>query len=182
MSGKMIVYVGCMYSGKSKSLIKELRNSGPSVTAFKPVIDSRYAEGEIASHDGDLFPANQVDTGVSGLEDILSKSRQYDVIGIDECQFFDFGLLGICDYLVSKGKTLLCAGLDLDYKGRPFGPMPGLMALAEKVHKIAGECSCGAPATRTWKRQVSEGKLIEVGSHDLYEARCRKCWERPRES
>ena len=179
----MIVFVGCMYSGKSTRLIQSLiERETRSVIAFKPMIDSRYSSDKIATHNGLTYPAFPVDTGPAGLEEILAKSRNYDVLGIDEGQFFDFGLIGICDYLMSKGKTVLCAGLDLDYRGRPFGPMPGMMALAEEVHKIKGTCKCSAPATRTWKRQTGEGKLIEVGSHDLYEARCRMCWERPRES
>jgi thymidine kinase len=169
------VIAGCMYAGKTTELVRRL--SGMEAVAFKPSIDNRYHDTHIATHDGVTFPATSISTSSSGLDSILERSRGMKIVGIDECQFLPDALVLVVNVLADRGTRVICSGLDLDYKGQPFGPMPHLMAIADSVKKITAKCKCGARANRTYKL-TRNTELIEVGSHGVYEARCRTCWSR----
>jgi thymidine kinase len=175
--GWLEVICGSMYSGKSEELIRRLRRAQIArqrVQIFKPAIDSRYSDLEIVSHSAMRIPSEVV--GSSG--EILEKTdTRTEVIGIDEAQFFDAGLVDACNRLADAGKRVLVAGLDKDYLGRPFDPMPALMAVAEDVTKTLAICvRCGAPANNT-QRLVASSERVVVGGTGLYEARCRRCFE-----
>jgi thymidine kinase len=175
--GWIEVICGSMYSGKSEELIRRLRRAQIArqrVQIFKPAIDSRYSDPEIVSHSAMRIPSEVV--GSSGQ--ILEKTdTRTEVIGIDEGQFFDAGLVDACNRLADAGKRVLVAGLDKDYLGRPFDPMPALMAIAEDVTKTLAICvRCGAPANNT-QRLVASRERVVVGATGLYEARCRRCFE-----
>jgi len=169
------VIAGCMYAGKTTELVRRL--IGVEAIAFKPSIDTRYHETHLATHDGATFPAINVPTSTAGLDVILEKSKGAKVVGIDECQFFPDSLVLVVNVLADQGVRVICSGLDLDYKGQPFGPMPALLAVADRVTKINAKCKCGVKANRTYKLSRSSD-LIEVGSHGVYEARCRTCWSK----
>jgi thymidine kinase len=167
------VIAGCMYAGKTSELVRRL--SGIEAVAFKPSIDARYHDTHLATHDGVTFPAITIPTSSSGLDMILERAKGVKVVGIDECQFLPESLVLVVNVLADRGVRVICSGLDLDYKGQPFGPMPALMAIADSVKKITAKCKCGARANRTYKL-TRNTELIEVGSHGVYEARCRTCW------
>jgi thymidine kinase len=172
--GWIEVIVGGMFSGKTEELIKQVRRAviaRQKTQTFKPRIDSRYSETDVASHDNNklaAFPVNEardilplIDSGTS-------------VVAIDEGQFFSDELIDIANSLADAGKRVIIAGLDTDWRGRPFGPMPHLMAIAEVVHKQQAICRvCGAAASRT-QRVVAAQEDILVGSTEAYEARCRQ--------
>jgi thymidine kinase len=174
-----------MFSGKSEELIRRLRRAVIArqvVQVFKPKIDNRYAEDQVRSHSGNGFDA----TPVTCSEDILSLVKaETTVVGIDEAQFFDADVVRVAQHLANEGKRVICAGLDLDFRGEPFGPMPTLLAIAERVDKLTAICMVsGEPATRT--QRLINGKpanyddpIILVGASDTYEARSRKCHEVP---
>lgn len=180
-SGWIEVITGSMYCGKSEELIRRVRRAKiakQQVQVFKPTIDDRYHKANVASHNGDQLEAISIDHA----EEILKKiNRDVDVIAIDEANFFDQRLIGVCEHLADQGFRVIVAGLDRDFRGQPFGPMPELMALAEYIDKLHAICvQCGNPASRT--QRLIEGRpaqyddpIILVGANDVYEARCRKC-------
>jgi thymidine kinase len=185
--GWIEVVVGPMFSGKSEELIRRLRRAEIArqrVQIFKPAIDSRYAANEIVSHSGLGIPSDNV----SKASEIMEKlSPRTEVIGIDEAQFLGDEVVDVCTKLANLGKRVIVAGLDTDYRGRPFEPMPRLLAIAEEITKllaIAEEITkllaicvrCGNPAVHT-QRLVESEELIVVGAMGAYEARCRRCFE-----
>jgi len=175
-SGWIEVIVGSMYSGKTEELIRRLRRAQIArqrVEIFKPVIDDRYAMDQIVSHSELRIPSR----AVRKAEDVLRWAHEAQVIGIDEGQFLGAGLVAVCEKLARQGKRVIVAGLDQDYMGKPFEPMPQLLAVAEFITKTLAICMvCGAPANRTY-RKVARGGRVVVGGADLYEARCRRCFE-----
>ena len=173
-TGWIEVIAGCMFSGKTEELIRRLRRAKIAklnVKIFKPTIDTRYSEKEIVSHSEQTLPSIVVDSP----KKILELSEDAQVIGIDEAQFFSNELITVCNQLADKGKRVIVAGLDQDYKGVPFEPMPQLLAIAEYITKTLAICvECGNPADRT-QRKVHSANRVLVGAADSYEARCRKC-------
>ncbi len=172
-TGWIEVIAGCMFSGKTEELIRRLRRAmiaRQEVKIFKPKIDTRYSEDEIVSHNSQALPSEIVENS----SEILEKVGNAQVIGIDEAQFFDAGIVDVCNKLADEGKRVIVAGLDQDYKGKPFEPMPQLLAVAEYITKTLAICViCGNPADRTQRKVVSKDRVL-VGAADLYEARCRK--------
>jgi len=175
-TGWIEVIVGSMYSGKTEELIRRLRRAQIArqrVEIFKPAIDNRYSTDAIVSHSELRIPSR----AVRRARDILRHAHEAQVIGIDEGQFLGRELLGVCEQLARRGKRVIVAGLDQDYRGRPFEPMPQLLAVAEYITKTLAICMvCGAPANRTY-RKLKRGGRVVVGGSDLYEARCRRCFE-----
>lgn len=169
------VICGPMFSGKSEELIRRLRRAQIArqrVQIFKPAIDDRYSADCIVSHSELSLQATVVKSAGEILE--LLDDR-VEVVGIDEVQFFDSDIIRICDKLANLGKRVIVAGLDTDYRGIPFDPVPHLMAIADYVTKTLAVCHrCGAPASRT-QRVSASGDLVLVGAVDCYEARCRRC-------
>lgn len=166
-----------MFSGKSEELIRRLRRAKIArrrVEVFKPRIDDRYHNTAIASHSEYTIDAMAID----GAQDILRiLDDRTEVVGIDEAQFFDPDIVGVCEKLANQGKRVIVAGLDQDYLGQPFEPVPQIMAIAEYVTKTLAVCiRCGAPANRTQRLIASEERVV-VGATDSYEARCRRCFE-----
>src|SRR5262252_114231 len=175
--GWIEVVVGPMFSGKSEELIRRLRRAEIArqrVQIFKPAIDERYAVNEIISHSGLGIPSDNV----SKAEEVIGKVQpRTEVIGIDEAQFLGEGIVDVCTQLANLGKRVIVAGLDTDYLGRPFEPMPRLLAMAEEITKLLAICvRCGNPAVHT-QRLVESDELIVVGAQGAYEARCRRCFE-----
>ncbi len=173
-TGWIEVIAGCMFSGKTEELIRRLRRAKiakQNVKIFKPDIDTRYSEREIISHSEQSLPSELI----SDANEILKLSEDAQVIGIDEAQFFSEDLTKVCDELANQGKRVIIAGLDQDYRGVPFDPMPQLLAIAEYITKTLAICVvCGNPADKTQRKTVSSERVI-VGASDIYEARCRKC-------
>lgn len=177
-----------MFSGKSEELIRRVKRAviaRRGVQVFKPVMDDRYGVEVVRSHDGDSFAARPVR---SSAEIPALVAPETTVVGIDEVQFFDAGIVDLVRELVAGGRRVICAGLDLDFRGEPFGPVPVLLALAERVDKLEAICVvCGEPATRT-QRIVNgvpafwDEPIIVIGAKEAYEARCRTCHEVPRRS
>ena len=175
--GWIEVIVGPMFSGKSEELIRRLRRAEIArqrVQIFKPVIDQRYSNGEIKSHSGLGISSDLV----SAAADVLSKVEpRTEVVGIDEGQFLGEELVEVCTRLADMGKRVIVTGLDTDFLGRPFHPMPRLLAVAEEITKLLAICvRCGNPAVHT-QRLVASEELIVVGAGGMYEARCRRCFE-----
>ena len=181
--GRVELICGSMFSGKTEELIRRLRRAviaKQKVQVFKPLIDTRYHEGQVTSHNGMGFDARPVDSAGGILEDLAPDTT---VVAIDEVQFFDPAVIGICDLLAEQGKRVICAGLDTDFRGMPFGPMPDLMARAELVDKLHAICVvCGEEASRT--QRLIDGQparfddpVVLVGAAEVYEARCRQCHE-----
>lgn len=171
------VICGPMFSGKSEELIRRLRRARIArqrVQVFKPRIDDRYAADRIVSHSEQSLEA----LVVRDVEDIRKRlDDRTEVIGIDEVQFFDKTIVDLCERQANMGRRVIVAGLDLDYRGVPFDPVPQLMAIAEYVTKTLAVCHrCGAPASRTQRIVASEERIV-VGALDAYEARCRRCFE-----
>jgi thymidine kinase len=181
--GWIEVICGSMFSGKTEELIRRVKRAQiahQKVQVFKPSIDVRYSTGQVASHNGALHTAVTV-TGSEEVEALVEPDT--NVVAIDEAQFFDEGVVALCDRLAHDGVRVIVAGLDLDFRGEPFGPMPRLMAEAEMVDKLQAICvECGAPASRT-QRMIDgqpaayDDPIIMVGARDYYEARCRHCHE-----
>jgi thymidine kinase len=179
--GYIEVVIGPMYSGKSEELIRRLKRAKiakQNVIVFKPGIDDRYSKDDVVSHSGYAINAVAIQKS-SQIYDYIQNDTQ--VVGIDEVQFFDDEIVDIAIDLANKGIRVIAAGLDMDFKGEPFGPTPRLLAVAEFVDKIQAICSvCGQPATRS--QRLIDGKpakydapIIQVGAVESYEARCRKC-------
>jgi thymidine kinase len=177
--GWIEVICGSMFSGKSEELIRRLRRAiiaRQRVQIFKPAIDQRYSEGEIVSHSEMRLPSVAVSSSAELLEKL---DHRTEVVGVDEAQFFDAAVVGACERMADQGKRVIVAGLDKDYRGAPFEPMPSLMAIAEDVTKTLAVCMrCGSPANNTQRLVESEERVV-VGAQGLYEARCRRCFEPP---
>lgn len=177
--GWIEVICGSMFSGKSEELIRRLRRAQIArqrVQIFKPKLDDRYAEDHIVSH-SEMKIKSQLVTNAREILDLLDGRTQ--VIGVDEGQFFDLELVGVCNQLADSGKRVIVAGLDQDFRGRPFDPMPQLLSIAEYITKTLAICvRCGAPANRTQRLVESSDRLL-VGAGGAYEARCRLCFEPP---
>lgn len=180
-TGWIEVIAGCMFSGKTEELIRRLRRAKiakQTVKIFKPKIDVRYSSSEIVSHSEQSLPSILVETPA----EILELAANAQVIGIDEAQFFSNELVDVCNKLANDGKRVIIAGLDMDYKGIPFEPMPQLLAIAEYITKTLAICvNCGNPADKTQRKIVSAERVL-VGAADSYEARCRKCHYIPEEN
>lgn len=175
-SGHIEVITGCMFSGKSEELIRRLNRAliaRQRVQVFKPAADSRSVG--VASRDHRALDAY----GVPGSQELRQQVRfGTQVVGIDEAQFFDESLVAVCNDLAFLGVRVIVAGLDMDFRGEPFGPVPGLMAIAEYVDKVHAICvRCGAPATYS-QRIAGGSEQVQVGDADSYEARCRRCFQR----
>lgn len=173
--GWIEVICGSMFSGKTEELIRRLKRAKiakQSVEIFKPSIDTRYDEENVVSHD-----ENQIkSTPVASSSNILLLSSEVDVIGIDEAQFFDSGLPDVCSQLANRGVRVVIAGLDMDFKGKPFGPLPDLMANAEFVTKVHAICvDCGNLAQYSYRIATSDKRVL-LGETDVYEPLCRKCF------
>jgi len=166
-----------MFSGKSEELIRRLRRAAIArqrLQVFKPALDTRYSDGEVVSHSNWRIPSQAVQRSAD-LLDLLDPRTE--VVGIDEAQFFDTELGRICRHIADLGKRVIVAGLDMDYRGVPFGPMPELLAIAEEVQKVTAICArCGAPASYT-QRLIESDVQVVVGATGVYEARCRRCHE-----
>ena len=179
-SGWIEVICGSMFSGKTEELIRRLRRAQIAkmqTIIFKPRIDSRDSDTHIVSHNQLKLESHIVDSPL----DILTLSINAAVVAIDEAQFFDNSILDICKTLANQGKRVVVAGLDTDYRGIPFGPMPHLMCEADYLDKLRAICvQCGNPATYT-QRTSADAEQIVVGELDKYEARCRNCYEPPGE-
>jgi thymidine kinase len=177
--GWIEVVTGCMFSGKTEELIRRLRRAEiarQKVSIFKPKIDVRYSIEHLVSHSQLKIEANLI----SDPKEILELAKDAQVIGIDECQFFDNSLVQVCEKLAYEGKRVICAGLDQDYRGIPFEPMPQLLAVAEYITKTLAICVvCGNPADRT-QRKTTNSERVVVGADEIYEARCRRCFQPPK--
>ena len=175
--GWIEVIVGCMFSGKSEELIRRLRRAQIArqrVQIFKPIVDTRFSDDHIVSHSDMRIQSEAVATSRLLLERVGTDA---EVVGIDEGQFFDLELPMVCNTLADRGVRVIVAGLDQDYLGKPFDPMPQLLAIAEYITKTHAICVvCGNPASHT-QRLVASGDRVLVGASGLYEARCRACFD-----
>ncbi len=174
-SGWIEVICGSMFSGKTEELIRRLKRAkiaNQKVEIFKPKIDTRYDVQKVVSHDENFILAVPIDNSLKLLEMVDG----IGVVGIDEAQFFDSDLPDVCQQLALQGKRVIVAGLDMDFKGRPFGPMPNLLSVAEYITKVHAICQhCGNLATHSY-RLASEGSTVMLGEKNSYEARCRTCY------
>ncbi len=179
-AGWIEVITGGMFSGKSEELIRRLRRARIArqrVQAFKPSIDDRFSASEIVSHDRSRVDSEPVDD-LSALRRALHPDTQ--VIGIDEAQFLGPGLVEFCEEMAGQGRRVIVAGLDMDYRGEPFEPMPNLLSVAEEITKTHAVCLvCGAPALYS-QRIVEGGERVMVGAEEVYEPRCREHFDRPK--
>lgn len=175
--GWIEVITGSMFSGKTEELIRRLKRAKiarQKVEIFKPRIDNRYAEDAVVSHDDNSITSTSVDIS----SNILLLVSEVDVVGIDEAQFFDSGLTAVCNTLANQGIRVIVAGLDIDYKGLPFGPMPSLLSVAEYVTKVHAICvQCGNLAHHSHRITDSE-KQVMLGSQEQYEPLCRVCFNK----
>jgi thymidine kinase len=175
--GWIEVIVGSMFSGKSEELIRRLRRAQiarQQVQIFKPALDTRYADDHIVSHSEMRIPSCPVKSARELLDTVAPGT---EVVGIDEGQFFDAELPAICNTLADRGKRVIVAGLDQDYLGKPFEPMPQLLAIAEYITKTLAICMvCGNPANHTQRLVASEDRVL-LGAQGTYEARCRRCFD-----
>jgi thymidine kinase len=175
--GWIEVITGSMFSGKTEELIRRLKRARiarQKVEIFKPRIEVRYSKEDVVSHDENSIQGTPVDSA----SDILLLVGGVEVVGIDEAQFFDDGLVDVCNQLAYGGVRVIVAGLDMDFRGMPFGPIPKLLAIAEYVTKVHAICvRCGSLAQFT-HRLSEEDKLIVLGVTDLYEPLCRTCYEK----
>lgn len=166
---------GSMFSGKTEELIRRLKRvkiAEQKVEIFKPAHDTRYSVTDVVSHDARAILSKPV----AHPDEILKVDNAIDVIGIDEAQFFDQRLTAVCEELALRGHRVIVAGLDMDFRGQPFGPMPELLAVAEYITKLHAICShCGNLATHTY-RLTTDAETVVLGEKDIYEARCRYCF------
>ncbi|MCC8019568.1 MAG: thymidine kinase [Rikenellaceae bacterium] len=174
--GWVEVICGSMFSGKTEELIRRLKRANfanQRVEIFKPRLDVRYSEEEVVSHDANAIRSTPVDTA----RNILLMTGDVDVVGIDEAQFFDEGIVDVCDTLARSGVRVIVAGLDTDYTGKPFGPMPALMAKAEYVTKVHAVCMrCGNLANHS--HRITDGdQLVMLGEKESYQPLCRHCFD-----
>ncbi|MFA6947187.1 MAG: thymidine kinase [Pedobacter sp.] len=175
LNGSIEVICGSMFSGKTEELIRRLRRAQIAklkVEIFKPKTDTRYDENSVVSHDLNSIQSTPVENAAS----ILLLGGDTEVVGIDEAQFFDDELPDVCNKLANRGIRVIIAGLDMDFQGKPFGPMPELMSIAEVVNKVHAVClQCGGPATYSYRTVPSESKIL-LGEKESYEPRCRTCF------
>ena len=175
--GRIEVICGSMFSGKTEELIRRMKRAQfahQKVAIFKPAIDTRYSDDDVVTHEGVAIPSTPVDNSSS----ILLLGHDCDVIGIDEAQFFDENLVAVCNELASNGVRVIIAGLDMDFRGVPFGPMPALCAIADDVSKVHAICvSCGALAYVS-HRKVQDEKRVLLGEVNEYEPLCRVCYQK----
>ncbi|ASU35674.1 thymidine kinase [Mucilaginibacter xinganensis] len=175
LGGSIEVVCGSMFSGKTEELIRRLNRAKIArlkVEIFSPKADTRYDENALVSHNATSIPSTPVENASS----ILLLASDVHVIGIDEAQFFDEELPDVCNILANKGIRVIVAGLDMDFKGRPFGPMPAIMAMAESVTKLHAVCvRCGNPALYSYRLLPDENQVM-LGEKESYEPRCRSCY------
>lgn len=175
--GRIEVVCGSMFSGKTEELIRRMKRAKfakQKVEIFKPSLDTRYSEEDVVSHDKNTIRSTPIDS--SGA--ILLLASDIDVVGIDEAQFFDDGLVEVCNQLANNGVRVIVAGLDMDYKGIPFGSIPALCAIADEVTKVHAICvKCGALAYVS-HRLIHNDKRVLLGEKDEYEPLCRECYQR----
>lgn len=175
--GRIEVICGSMFSGKTEELIRRLKRASfakQRVEIFKPSIDTRYSEEKVVSHDSNSIQSTPVDSSGS----ILLFTSEIDVVGIDEAQFFDEGLVDVCNELANNGVRVIIAGLDMDYKGIPFGPIPALCAIADEVTKVHAICvRCGDLAYIS-HRTIANDKRVLLGEKAEYEPLCRRCYQK----
>ena len=175
-SGRIEVVCGSMFSGKTEELIRRLKRAKfarQRVEIYKPAIDTRYSSEEVVSHDSNSISSTPVDSARS----ILLLASEAQVVGIDEAQFFDDSLVEVCNELARMGKRVIVAGLDMDFKGEPFGPMPALMAVAEEVTKVHAICvRCGNLAYVSHRKVANEHRVM-LGEKEEYEPLCRECYK-----
>lgn len=173
--GSVEVIVGSMFSGKTEELIRRLRRAmfaSLKVEIFKPAVDTRYSEDKVVSHDEKSI----MSTPVENASSILLLSSGVEVVGIDEAQFFDNSLIEVCTMLADNGTRVIVAGLDMDFSGKPFGPIPALMAVSEYVTKVHAICvRCGNLANYS-HRKIKSDKVVVLGEKDIYEPLCRSCY------
>lgn len=173
--GWIEVICGSMFSGKTEELIRRLKRAiiaNKQVEIFKPEIDTRYDDEEVVSHDQNKIRS----TPVSHSENILLLADGIEVIGIDEAQFFDSELINVCEKLAKRGSRVIIAGLDMDFQGQPFGPMPQLLSIADYITKVHAICMvCGDIAVHSYRKVPDESKVL-LGEKESYEPRCRKCF------
>lgn len=173
--GSIEVICGSMFSGKTEELIRRLKRANYArlkVEIFKPAIDVRYSETEIVSHDSHSIHSTPVDNSAS----IVLLTGDVDVVGIDEAQFFDDGLVAVCNQLANQGIRVIIAGLDMDYRGEPFGPIPALCAIADDVQKVHAICvSCGSTANYSHRTAEDENRVF-LGEKNEYQPLCRTCY------
>lgn len=166
-----------MFSGKTEELIRRLKRAKfarQRVEIFKPAIDTRYSEAEVVTHEGQAIASTPIDSSAS----ILLFTSEIDVVGIDEAQFFDSGLVDVCNQLANDGVRVIIAGLDMDFRGNPFGPMPALCAIADEVSKVHAICvKCGQLASFS-HRTVKNDKQVMLGETAEYEPLCRECYQK----
>lgn len=178
-SGCIEVVCGSMFSGKTEELIRRLRRAqfaNQKIALFKPTVDNRYSDVEVVSHDFHKLTS----TPIKDPADMLKVGPEVKVVGVDEAQFFDGSLVEVCQTLANRGVRVIVAGLDMDYLGQPFGPMPRLMAVAEDVQKVHAICvKCGALATFSHRLSKSQD-LVLLGEKDIYEPLCRDCFNAAR--
>ena len=174
-AGSIEVICGSMFSGKTEELIRRMKRAQfakQSIKIYKPCIDVRYSEEDVVSHDAHSIPSTPIDTPAKMLDMI----GQVEVIGIDEAQFFDGSIVEVVQTLANNGIRVIIAGLDTDFLGKPFGPMPALMAVAEDIQKVHAICvKCGSPANHSHRLSKSN-ELVVLGETDIYEPLCRHCY------
>ncbi|MBQ7191572.1 MAG: thymidine kinase [Paludibacteraceae bacterium] len=177
--GSIEVVCGSMFSGKTEELIRRMKRAQfakQRVEIFKPSIDVRYSEQDVVSHDHNVITSTPVESSQS----ILLLANDIEVVGIDEAQFFDMGIIDVCNQLANRGVRVIVAGLDMDFKGVPFGPIPALMAIADDVYKTHAICvQCGDLAYVS-HRLVNSDKRVLLGETESYEPLCRTCYEKAR--
>jgi len=179
-TGWIEVVCGSMFSGKTEELIRRVRRAQiarQKVELFKPQIDTRYSKDEIVSHDDQKLPSRVI----KDANEIIPLSLEAQVVAIDEAQFYKKSLVKVCKTLANMGKRVIVAGLDTDFRGEPFSPIPDLLAIAEYITKTHAICVvCGNPANFTQRTSKSRDQVV-IGTSDIYEARCRNCYEPPGE-
>jgi len=178
--GRIEVVCGSMFSGKTEELIRRMRRAQfakQRVEIFKPAIDTRYSEEDVVSHDQKHIPSTPIDSPAS----ILLLASDIDVVGIDEAQFFDSSIVDVCNELANRGVRVIVAGLDMDFRGKPFGPMPALCAIADDVTKVHAICvRCGSLAYVS-HRKVPGERQVMLGETQEYEPLCRQCYQQVKE-
>ncbi len=175
--GWIEVISGCMFSGKTEELIRRLKRAqiaGQNVEIFKPWIDTRYDEQDIISHDASRIRSSAVDN----VHNILLLATEAHVVGLDEAQFFDNDIIEVVEELTTYSKRVIVAGLDMDYTGKPFGPLPDLLARAEYISKLHAICvKCGDIASYSYRKPRIDDQIL-MGEYDVYEPRCRSCFKK----
>ncbi len=176
-AGWIEIICGSMFSGKTEELIRRLKRAriaNQRVEVFKPLIDTRYDKSKVVSHDANAVQA----TPINSSKILLDISDEVEVVGIDEAQFFDMELVDVAQKIAASGKRVIVAGLDMDFLGKPFGPIPHLLAVAEYITKVHAICSrCGNLATHSY-RTIAEDSTVLLGEKESYEPRCRSCYNK----